>query len=562
MGLKASDLWRQPVLNPVTKKARSVPVFNPVDPHGRVFFFSWLGFMLAFWAWYTFPPLVICSQIPRWWQPAADPFPFQLTVTIKADLNLTSAQVANSNIVSLVATLGVRFLAGPLCDMFGPRRVFGLILLAGSIPIGLAPLIKDATGLYIIRLFIGILGGSFVPCQVWCTGWFDKNIVGTANALAGGWGNAGGGITYFIMPAVYDSLVHRWGHSAGEAWRITFVVPLVCLIICGLALLFLCDDTPMGKWYVSPAVPLLPLSIHPSTHLTRHPRNDRHLHVQTNLESHGISGTIVAVPGAIADRHTPGTSTPTGNASDLEKADEKSHLPVTSTGEAAITLTEAIETAQGEVVLNPSFRESLPVICSLNALFHVATYACSFGGELAINSVLGAYYLKNFPSLGQTNASNYAAIFGFLNFVTRPMGGVVGDVVYKFFGKSLWLKKAWIHVCGLLTGLLLIVIGVLDPHDLGTMIGLIVLMAVFHEAGNGANFALLPHVYPYANGVLSGLTGAGGNLGGVVFAIIFRFMDNGTNYAKGFWVIGVIHIVLNLAVCWIPPIPKGQIGGR
>jgi NNP family nitrate/nitrite transporter-like MFS transporter len=236
MGFKASDLWRTPTVNPVNKKARSVPILNPIDAHGRVFFFSWLGFMLSFWAWYTFPPL--------------------LSVTIKHDLNLTSQQVANSNIVSLVATLAVRFAAGPLCDQFGPRRVFSLLLLVGSIPIGLAPLIKDATGLYIIRLFIGILGGAFVPCQVWCTGWFDKNVVGTANALAGGWGNAGGGITYFIMPAVFDSLVHRWGHSPDQAWRITFVVPLVCLITCGIGLLLLCEDTPMGTWYVSSS-PLL-----------------------------------------------------------------------------------------------------------------------------------------------------------------------------------------------------------------------------------------------------------------------------------------------------------------
>jgi NNP family nitrate/nitrite transporter-like MFS transporter len=307
-----------------------------------------------------------------------------------------------------------------------------------------------------------------------------------------------------------------------------------------------------------------PATTAPPSPLTPNPRNDRHLNVQNNLESHGISGTVVAVPGAIGDRSTPtdGASTPTGNASDLEKNPEKEKsLPVTS-NEASLTLTEALETAQGEVILKPSFRESMHVVCSLHALFHVATYACSFGGELAINSILGAYYLKNFPTLGQTNASNYAAIFGFLNFVTRPLGGMVGDLVYNFFGRSLWLKKAWIHVCGLLTGALLILIGLLDPHHLGTMVGLVVLMAVFHEAGNGANFALVPHVYPYANGVLSGLTGAGGNLGGVVFAIIFRFMDNGTNYAKGFWVIGVIHIVLNLAVCWIPPIPKGQIGGR
>lgn len=202
--------------------------------------------MLAFWAWYTFPPLVCLSLWRRGDGDTADSP--QLSVTIKKDLNLTSEQVANSNIVSLVATLAVRFVAGPLCDLYGPRKVFSMILLVGSIPIGLAPLIKDATGLYVIRLFIGILGGSFVPCQVWCTGWFDKNVVGTANALSGGWGNAGGGITYFIMPAVYDSLVHTWGHTSGEAWRITFVVPLVCLIVCGLGLLLLCDDTPTGKW--------------------------------------------------------------------------------------------------------------------------------------------------------------------------------------------------------------------------------------------------------------------------------------------------------------------------
>jgi NNP family nitrate/nitrite transporter-like MFS transporter len=118
-----------------------------------------------------------------------------------------------------------------------------------------------------------------------------------------------------------------------------------------------------------------------------------------------------------------------------------------------------------------------------------------------------------------------------------------------------------------LTGALLIVIGKVDPSEdngmgIGTMVGLISVMAIFHEAGNGANFALVPHVHPFANGIVSGLTGAAGNLGGVVFAIIFRFMHGGTDFAMGFWVIGIMHIGLNLAVCWIPPLPKGQIGGH
>jgi NNP family nitrate/nitrite transporter-like MFS transporter len=78
-------------------------------------------------------------------------------------------------------------------------------LLLGALPTALAGTIHNAAGLYVIRFFIGILGGSFVPCQVWSTGFFDKNVVGTGNALTGGWGNAGGGITYFGMRTLSTS---------------------------------------------------------------------------------------------------------------------------------------------------------------------------------------------------------------------------------------------------------------------------------------------------------------------------------------------------------------------
>ncbi|KAL1845106.1 hypothetical protein VTK73DRAFT_1121 [Phialemonium thermophilum] len=164
-----------PELHPVSKKARSVPIVNPLDRHGRVFFFSWLGFMVAFLSWYAFPPL--------------------LTITIKKDLHMTQDDVANSNIVALLATLLVRVAAGTLCDRFGPRYVFVGTLLCGALPSVMAGLVTGPKGLIALRFFVGILGASFVPCQVWCTGFFDKEVVGTANALAGGWGNAGGGIT-------------------------------------------------------------------------------------------------------------------------------------------------------------------------------------------------------------------------------------------------------------------------------------------------------------------------------------------------------------------------------
>lgn len=80
-----------------------------------------------------------------------------------------------------------------MCDLVGPRWTFAGCLFAGAVPTFLAGAVHNAAGLMALRFFIGILGGSFVPCQVWTTGFFDKNIVGTANSLTGGFGNAGGG---------------------------------------------------------------------------------------------------------------------------------------------------------------------------------------------------------------------------------------------------------------------------------------------------------------------------------------------------------------------------------
>lgn len=48
-------LFRAPEVNPVNRKARSIPFCNVVDMYGRVFFFSWFGFFVAFWSWYAFP---------------------------------------------------------------------------------------------------------------------------------------------------------------------------------------------------------------------------------------------------------------------------------------------------------------------------------------------------------------------------------------------------------------------------------------------------------------------------------------------------------------------------
>lgn len=455
-------------------------------------------------------------------------------MTIAKDLGLSQNDIANSNIIALTATLLVRLVAGPSCDRFGPRYTFAGTLLVGAIPTALSGTAFSAGGLMALRFFIGILGGSFVPCQVWSTGFFDKNVVGTANAYTAGLGNAGGGITYFLMPAVFDSLVADHGLTPHVAWRVTFIVPFICITATAIGMLTLCPDTPTGKW------------------------SQRHLAVQHGLETHGVHATVVDAPGNIMEKNVgERESSPPSSTS------EKSHVKLddhkSSDHEAQLGEQQMLDIAKGETVVKPTLKEGLRVTFTPQVLVTAGGYICSFGAELAINSILGAYYLKNFPSLGQTGSGRWAAMFGLLNVAFRPIGGIFSDFIYNRT-HSVWSKKIWLHFLGVVTGALLIVIGMIDPMDQSTMFGLIACMAFFMEAGNGANFSLVPHVHPHANGIVSGVTGAAGNFGGIIFAIVFRYHPG--DYATSIWITGVITLGINIALCWIPPIPKGQIGGR
>ncbi len=84
---------------------------------------------------------------------------------------------------SLGGTAIVRLIAGPACDRFGPRKVMATLLIIGAIPSGLAAVVSTAGGLYTVRFFISILGATFVTTQAWCSTFYDKSIVGTANAF-------------------------------------------------------------------------------------------------------------------------------------------------------------------------------------------------------------------------------------------------------------------------------------------------------------------------------------------------------------------------------------------
>lgn len=163
-----STLWKAPEINPINNKARSVPLLNLACVHGRVFFFSWLGFFIAFWSWYVSDMLQHTSHHTDS-ASCRYAFPPLLKSVIAKDIGLSQSQVLTSNIIALLATLLVRLVAGTACDRFGARWTFAGCLLIGAIPTFLSGTAYNFAELCALRFFIGILGGSFVPCQVWTT---------------------------------------------------------------------------------------------------------------------------------------------------------------------------------------------------------------------------------------------------------------------------------------------------------------------------------------------------------------------------------------------------------
>ena len=81
---------------------------------------------------------------------------------------------------------------------------------------------------------------------------FTKDVVGTANALCGGWGNLGGGVTQLVMGSalfpLFKEIFSGSDDPAEMAWRTVSVVPAVVAFITGLTIYFISDDAPTGNY--------------------------------------------------------------------------------------------------------------------------------------------------------------------------------------------------------------------------------------------------------------------------------------------------------------------------
>jgi NNP family nitrate/nitrite transporter-like MFS transporter len=98
----------------------------------------------------------------------------------------------------------------------------------------------------VFRLAIGAIGASFVITQFHTSVMFAPNVVGTANATVGGWGNAGGGVTQTVMPLILAALL-SFGIEKSLGWRLAMIVPGALMLVMALLYWKYTQDTPEGN---------------------------------------------------------------------------------------------------------------------------------------------------------------------------------------------------------------------------------------------------------------------------------------------------------------------------
>ncbi len=207
-------------------KATHIELFSLRTPQMRAFHLAWIAFFVCFFAWFATAPLM---------------------PVIKGDLHLTSDELYSIGIAGVFATVLARFIIGPLCDKYGPRVTYTALLFFGAFPVIGIAFAWDYTSFLVFRLLIGIIGASFVITQFHTSVMFAPNVVGTANATVGGWGNAGGGVTQSLMPVVL-ALIGAWGFSKGMSWRYAQVVPAALMLITAVLYWKYTQDTPEGNF--------------------------------------------------------------------------------------------------------------------------------------------------------------------------------------------------------------------------------------------------------------------------------------------------------------------------
>jgi len=469
----------------------------------RVLHFTWIAFFMTFYVWFNLAPL---------------------STTMRNDLDwLTKEHIKILLICNVALTIPARIVVGALIDRFGARIVFTGLMITMSIPAIVFAFADTFTQQIISRLALGGVGAGFVVGIKMVAQWFPPKYVGRAEGFYAGWGNFGSAFAAMTLPWFALTVLGNWLDMGEGAWRWAMAINGVVLAIYGVMYYFLVRDVPDGRTLVKSkkADPMLCSSYKDLA--------------QYLVWSIPLVGALGVLAWRVSNVKVDGDEV----LSDTGLYVIYALLTIVYIGHVGKTLSVNLPYIKAGVPEDEKYH--FGSVAALNS-----TYFANFGAELAVVSMLPAFFELTFepltnssggPIVTATIAGLVASSFAFVNLVARPLGGYLSDILPSR------KRTMLVYILGIAVGFFFMAFiakwapGV-DEDGLrnvvpmfGGVTWLVIAVAItifasmFVQGAEGATFAIIPNVNKRMTGQIAGMAGAYGNVGAVIYLVIFSLVD-------------------------------------
>ncbi len=471
----------------------SIRLLDFRDPKIKTLHITWFAFFLTFVIWFNHAPLLM---------------------HMKEAFGMTVQQVKALLILNVALTIPARIVIGILVDKFGPRKVYGILLvLSGFICLAFS-MAQTYNQLALLRFLMGFTGAGFVIGIRMVGEWFPHKTVGIAEGIYGGWGNFGSAAAAMSLP----TLALLYGGDDG--WRYALATTGGLAIVYGLFYYRVAKNTPKGSTYFKPKK---------AGGLEVTSWKDFYFYLAMNIPMYLALSVLVWKLSPVG----------VGLLSDM----------AAQVIWAVLVVLFAYQTSQIWKVNKDGLQNGVPELDKYKfkqvAILGWA-YFVTFGSELAVVSMLPLFFLETFDGLDPVKAGLLASGFAFMNLVARPTGGWFSDK----FGRR---KSLMILISGLAVGYFVLSL-ITSTWWIPLAVVATMCCSFFVQAGEGAVFAIVPLVKRRMTGQIAGMTGAYGNVGAVTYLTILSFVD----YSTFFLVIAVSALAVFVITLFLDE-PKGAI---
>ncbi|MCD6597599.1 MAG: MFS transporter [Bacteroidales bacterium] len=489
----------------------------------RTLHYTWIAFFVTFYVWFNMAPLATTMLGNIKW--------------------LTREHIKVLAICNVALTIPARIVVGALIDRYGPRIVFSLLMIIMSVPAFLFAFGNTFVQLLISRLILGSIGAGFVIGIRMVAQWFPPKMVGRAEGFYAGWGNFGSAWAAMTLPWI---ALHFFGGEDG--WRYALAINAGVSLSYGIAYYFLVKDVPREgatkAYHFKKAKKAQPMIVSSYKDLIQY--------LAWSFPLVGAMGILAWKIGKV-------------------KVNDVQILPTNVLYSiygilALIFVVHVIKVLQVNLpVLKAGVPENKKYrwgnVAALNS-----TYFANFGAELAVVSMLPMFFENVFRNLTNSDG-NYimtatlagviAASFAFVNLFARPLGGLLSDKMHNRKRTMLW------YMFGIAIGFFFMAliakygpvgedgVKVLFPLFDGmwwlvVAVVITIVTSMFVQGAEGATFAVIPMISKEQTGQIAGMAGAYGNVGAVVYLVLYSIVDD-----KTFFYVLSAGALASFFFCWI-----------